>query len=164
MIKTRDFFLLKDYFTFKQRAGYSLSYARDVYHDPPVDPSLTVPLPPSPLLPDLNSTQVKEELISIDVSLAGDESIPVLKQQYTSPTATIILPPLDTTFQMDTPEANSAKPPDTPSSGTTNLLPIPETETPAVTTGAAPFRCAFCAEPVVTPCWYCMDCYYTTGM
>ncbi|KAJ7884739.1 hypothetical protein B0H13DRAFT_1889868 [Mycena leptocephala] len=118
--------LQPDYFTFKQRAGYSLRYARDVYHDPVDDPSLTVPLPPSPLLPE---------------------------------NTTIALPPLDTTFQRGTPEVNATQSPErTPSSETNNFLPI--SEMPGVTTDAVPFRCTFCATRVVTPCWYCMDCYY----
>src|ERR1700761_8128473 len=51
MVKTRDFFLLKDYYTTKQRAEYSLSSARDAYVDPQEDRSLVIPLPASPTVP-----------------------------------------------------------------------------------------------------------------
>ena len=49
MVKTRDFFLLKDYYMTKQRAEFSKTSALDAYKDPQEDRSL-ISLPASPTM------------------------------------------------------------------------------------------------------------------
>ncbi|KAJ7473796.1 hypothetical protein B0H11DRAFT_2036023 [Mycena galericulata] len=140
MMKTRDFFLLKDYYMFKQRSQYALSHARRIYKD---DLSLTVPLPASPVAPD-------EEASTTVLLITHNDSA-------ASP-ATISLPLLDTTMSVVASSGPIAeKSPDTASSGTTNILSIPDT--PDGTTYIMKFSCITCSERVLTPCWFCVDCY-----
>ncbi|KAJ7157929.1 hypothetical protein C8R43DRAFT_996337 [Mycena crocata] len=150
MMKTRDFFLLKDYFTFKQRAGYSLSYARDVYKDPTDDLSLAVPLPASPTEPEaLDIAMIDAQsflTVLTNIAPIGERKSQI--QPSLTPLNTMIAPPI-----VDPAAENS---PDTASSGTTRLLSIPDTP---VENGPGTFDCNICHERVVTPGWYCMDCY-----
>ncbi|KAJ7145706.1 hypothetical protein C8R44DRAFT_863571 [Mycena epipterygia] len=160
MIKTRDFFLLKDYFMFKVRAQNSLMIARDMYKDPTDEP--TVPLPASPIIPNLDSSEqtVAGELTPMNISLVETSEVPTIPQQNsTEPPA---LPPLDTTVsQIPASDSVADKSPETASSGTTNLISIPDTsdEEP---TESEPFKCEICKKRVVTPCWYCVDCNHNS--
>lgn len=152
MMKTRDFFLLKDYFPLKQRAGYP---DREPYEDAP-DDGLTVPLPPSPVMAEEDSQltgAVESTLTSGSVDAEEpSQSISTIAPQISA--KLLALPPLETTMHRPDPDPDADKSPDTASSGTTNLLPIPDT--PADTGGP---MCKICHQRVVAPYWYCIDCY-----
>ncbi|KAJ6553898.1 hypothetical protein B0H10DRAFT_2201811 [Mycena sp. CBHHK59/15] len=144
MMKTRDLFLLKDYYTVKQRAQFSLDRAREAYTDATEDVNTPVPLRASHVAPDLGASQ---ETVSVELTLATDvEPSSLIGQQKSA--APAALPLLD------------AMPPDVttepPGSGTTDPVSSPSTPT---SEDYEALKCTICAQRVVSPCWYCVDCY-----
>ncbi|KAJ6578128.1 hypothetical protein B0H19DRAFT_1230009 [Mycena capillaripes] len=161
MVQIRDLLLLKDYFSLKQRAGYSLSYARDIYTDPKPDPSW-IDLPASPVAENPASS---EPTANGDSTVAIVTGVPAVVEDSSTPTPIIVqenstrppsLPPLDTNVS-----PTPADPASEQSSATasTNLLSIAVTPTEEVTYEDSTLNCVFCHNRVVTPCWYCNYCY-----
>ncbi|KAF7352127.1 hypothetical protein MVEN_01175800 [Mycena venus] len=66
MVRFRDLLLLRDYFAVKQRAGYSLNYARDIYKDATPVPINTQKAAAPLGLPALDTTAVKAPTSNLD--------------------------------------------------------------------------------------------------
>ncbi|KAF7335401.1 hypothetical protein MVEN_02192800 [Mycena venus] len=177
MVRFRDLLLLRDYFAVKQRAGYTLSYARDIYKDPTPDLSLTLPLPASPIVgqdvplpasPSAdNPTEVKANgALPFDILTSspavvdeGPTPIPVNIQKVPAPLG---LPTLDTAMvKAPTPNLDSEQPPasSSSSSSTADLLSAAVTPVEEVVYEDQTLNCVVCHERVVAPCWNCVYCY-----
>ncbi|KAJ7830412.1 hypothetical protein B0H14DRAFT_2593325 [Mycena olivaceomarginata] len=169
MVRFRDLLLLRDYYGIKQRAGYSLNYARDIYKP---DLSLTAPLPASPAIDNPSSfplpaspsadspAKVNGDLTNDQTSLPaivdhGPTPIPVNAQKSAAPLG---LPALDTNVSPPpAPDPDSAQSPSTGRSETTELLSA--AVTPVEYLNYEPLSCIVCQERVIAPCWNCTICY-----
>ncbi|KAF8183486.1 hypothetical protein K438DRAFT_1974964 [Mycena galopus ATCC 62051] len=161
MVCLRDLFLLKDYFAMKQRAKYTLDYARFLYKD---DLSLTLPLPASPIADSSTSSEAKGK---VDLNIGIQTSASVILDNDPTPTpvpiaprAPLGLPALDTVF-LKSPAGDSSSS-DSPSPDTPTLAPR-EFLSVAVTPVERrfqdmPWNCVVCHERVVAPCWSCVTC------
>ncbi|KAJ7318795.1 hypothetical protein DFH08DRAFT_754688 [Mycena albidolilacea] len=168
MVRLRDLLLLRDYYGIKQRAGYSLSYARDIYKP---DLSLTLPLPASPIIdnpssfplpasPSMDSpAKVNGYLTNDQMSLPaivddGPTPIPVNTQKLAAPPG---LPALDMDVlqaQAQALDSASDQSAGTARSEGTELL------SAAVTPGEEELNCIECHQRVLAPCWNCMVCHH----
>jgi hypothetical protein len=146
MVQLRDLFLLKDYYNTKQRAQYSLSYAREMYKDPVPDPSLLA-LPDSPIAAEAN--------VAIAIVENTSAPTPIIVQQKAA--ALVGLPPLDTTMsQTPVPNPEGEK---SPATASTTLLSAAVTPIEETVVEDQTLNCSFCHERVVSPCWNCNYCY-----
>ncbi|KAF7375650.1 hypothetical protein MSAN_00454100 [Mycena sanguinolenta] len=160
MVRFRDLLLLKDYFGIKQRAGYTLDWARSIYKDPTEDTSLTMPLPESPVAAVDLTEMVKDN--------SNGETNPTIVEDAPTPTPIPIspqtksapqlgLPALDTTVSDSQPLASD---PGTPSSD--GLLSAAVTPVETQVEEDQTLNCGICHERIVAPCWSCVTCYEST--
>jgi hypothetical protein len=167
MVRLRDLLLLRDYYGIKQRAGYSLSYSRDIYKP---DLSLTAPLPASPTIDNpstfplpVSPSAENPGKLNGDLTADGQTSLPVIVENGPTPipvnTQKLSAPRLPA-LDMDALQAQaqaldsaSDQSADTPRSEATELL------SAAVTPGEEELNCIVCHQRVLAPCWNCMVCH-----
>ncbi|KAJ7240171.1 hypothetical protein B0H12DRAFT_1135296, partial [Mycena haematopus] len=164
MVRFRDLLLLKDYFAVKQRAGYVLSFARHLYQDPTEDPSLTIPLPASPIADESSSSEPK---VNTEANVTTQTGVPTIVDDSPTPIpipvnaqklATLSLPALDTAVSPTT-----APDPGTPGSESgINLLTAAVTPVETTQVEDQTLNCVVCHERIVAPCWSCVTCYNNT--
>ncbi|KAJ7200442.1 hypothetical protein C8J57DRAFT_1736598 [Mycena rebaudengoi] len=161
MVCLRDLFLLKDYFVMKQRAKYTLDYARFLYKD---DLSLTLPLPASPIADSPTSSEAKgKEDLNVGIQTSASvilDNDPTPTPVPIAPRAPLGLPALDTVF-LKSPAGDSSSPDspsrDTPTLGPRELLSVAVTPMERIFQDV-PWNCVVCHERVVAPCWSCVTC------
>jgi hypothetical protein len=168
MVRFRDLLLLRDYYGVKQRAGYFLTYAREIYKP---DLSLTAPLPASPTIdnpssfplpasPSANSpAKVNRDLTAGQTGLPaivdnGPTPIPVNAQRLAAPLG---LPALDTTMTGPALDPGPEQSQSPASSETSKLL--SEAVTPMEELVGEELNCIVCHQRVLAPCWKCIICY-----
>ncbi|KAJ7240155.1 hypothetical protein B0H12DRAFT_57866 [Mycena haematopus] len=160
MVRFRDLLLLKDYFAVKQRAGYTLNFARDLYKDPTDDPS-TLPLPASPIVDNSASSEAKVNGVNgeaVTTPIVDDAPTPIPIPVNTQKSATLDLPALDTAVLPTT-----APDPGTPGSKSgLNLLSAAVTPVETTQVEDQTLNCVVCHERIVAPCWSCVTCYNNT--
>jgi hypothetical protein len=162
MVRIRDILLLKAFQEIKRRAGSTLETACSFYHEVAGDPSLTVPLPTSPVADDTppsetNSTSSTAD-IQTQVHMIVDDTptpTPIAAQRMATPVGLIAL---DTDISVD---LTSEQPPATPSSSsdTTELLSKAVTPEEEILWEDERLNCVQCHTRVVAPCWSCISCY-----
>ncbi|KAJ7616828.1 hypothetical protein DFH06DRAFT_1238529 [Mycena polygramma] len=159
MVLFRDLFLLKDYYTTKQRAQYSLDYARGVYRDPTPDPA-SLALPASPITDNSVAPEPEsdEDFTAVHPSNGPVEvkvAIVAIAQHGSAERPS--LPTIDTDMARTT--AQDSDSPTSPSTASTNLLSAAVTPIEEAVVEDVQFNCAFCHERVGSPSWYCNICY-----
>ncbi|KAJ7312624.1 hypothetical protein DFH08DRAFT_943570 [Mycena albidolilacea] len=162
MVQLRDLFMLKDYMSLKQRAGYSIEYACGIYTDPKVEPSW-IDLPPSPAVDNPASS---DSVSNGDSIVANSTGVCAVVEASLTPATIIVsekstkppsLPQLDT--NIFPPLASNPNAEKYPTTATTNLLSTAVTPTEEFVDEDSTLDCVFCHNRVVTPCWYCNYCY-----
>ncbi|KAF7375648.1 hypothetical protein MSAN_00453900 [Mycena sanguinolenta] len=164
MVRFRDLLLLKDYFGIKQRAGYTLDWARSIYKDPTEEPSLTKPLPESPTTAD-NSTEEPKNNSNGDANVATP---PTIVDDAPTPTPIPISPQIKSATQLKLPALNttvsdsqsSASDPGTPRSD--GLLSAAVTPVETQVEEDQTLNCGICHERIIAPCWSCVTCFGST--
>ncbi|KAK7058060.1 hypothetical protein R3P38DRAFT_2599651 [Favolaschia claudopus] len=177
MVRLRDLLLLRDYFSIKQQAGYSIQYARDAYEDPTPDLPLTTALPTSPVAaeedegPAAGDSAVKvnvaeegsTESAAVVVTAIVGESIAPPTADAAKPASPVDLPLLNTGVL--SPEQSPSSPThseaSSPSSASSHLLSVAVTPVEEMVYDYQQLKCTVCQERVLAPCWYCITCYST---
>ncbi|KAK6975085.1 hypothetical protein R3P38DRAFT_3128369 [Favolaschia claudopus] len=176
MVRFRDLLLLRDYYSIKQSAGYSIQYARDAYEDPTPDLPLTTALPASPVAGDGDGAAAGD--VEVKVKVAGEGSTENDAVVVTAivggsiappaagaekPASPVDLPPLNT--GVAPPEQSHSSPThseaSSSSSASSHLLSAAVTPVEQMVYDYQQLKCTVCQERVVAPCWYCVTCYMT---